>query len=122
MAAAAAAAAALQHHTYLVGADKIYICKACNIHLAANEHLISRNFRANLGQGHLFAHVVNVRLGRPRERQMATGVHVVRDVYCAQCPDDNKIGWRYDRAADDRQQYKEGKYILEVQKTSKVRL
>lgn len=58
-------------------------------------------------------------MSKPREREMSTGVHVVRDVFCEQC--DEKVGWRYDRTADLDQQYKEGKFILEVQRMSKVK-
>jgi len=42
---------------------------------------------------------------------MITGRHVVRDVSCRQCKE--VVGWKYDRAYESTEKYKEGKYILE---------
>ena len=75
---------------------------------------------------------VNVVEGKPCDRQMTTGNHTVRDIYCVKCG--VTLGWKYvsvfgccelsvgsadevisfqDRAYDPSQKYKEGKYILE---------
>ena len=79
---------------------------------------------------------VNVVEGKPCDRQMTTGNHTVRDIYCIKCG--VTLGWKYvsifcsyiyiyelggtvadggisiqDRAYDPSQKYKEGKYILE---------
>jgi len=61
------------------------------------------------------------------ERQMTTGLHIVRDIFCLKCK--TQIGWKYvssipgassvrltigqDKAYNDQQKYKEGKFILE---------
>ena len=65
------------------------------------------------------------------DRQMTTGNHTVRDIYCVKCGE--TLGWKYvrifsketfrcggrsmglcqDRAYETSQKYKEGKYILE---------
>jgi len=64
------------------------------------------------------------------ERQMTTGLHIVRDVFCLKCK--TQVGWKYvsfdrfpdprlcvpltivqDKAYSDQQKYKEGKFILE---------
>jgi len=42
---------------------------------------------------------------------MTTGNHTVRDIYCIKCG--VTLGWKYDKAYDPTQKYKEGKYILE---------
>jgi len=42
---------------------------------------------------------------------MLTGRHLVRDVNCKQCS--IKLGWFYEFAVDQAQNYKEGHYILE---------
>lgn len=42
---------------------------------------------------------------------MTTGRHVVRDIFCRQCKE--VVGWKYDRAYEAGEKYKEGKYILE---------
>lgn len=42
---------------------------------------------------------------------MTTGRHIVRDIMCRQCKD--VVGWKYDKAYENSEQYKEGKFILE---------
>ncbi len=76
---------------------------------------------------------VNVIEGEPNDRQMTTGNHTVRDIYCCKCG--TTLGWKYvrdtfplclselnpnnyraveqDKAYEASQKYKEGKYILE---------
>ena len=71
---------------------------------------------------------MNVIEGEPNDRQMTTGNHTVRDIYCCKCG--ATLGWKYvralrasllcaaadvpqDYAYETSQKYKEGKYILE---------
>ena len=42
---------------------------------------------------------------------MTTGRHVVRDIACRQCT--TVVGWKYDKAYETQEQYKENKFILE---------
>lgn len=44
---------------------------------------------------------------------MTTGRHVVRDIACKQCGD--TVGWKYDKAYEASEKYKEGKFILEAE-------
>ena len=44
---------------------------------------------------------------------MTTGRHVVRDIQCKQC--ETTVGWKYDKAFESTEKYKEGKYILEAE-------
>ena len=44
------------------------------------------------------------------ERNMTTGRHIVRDIICKQC--NETVGWKYDKAYEASEKYKEGKYIL----------
>lgn len=44
---------------------------------------------------------------------MTTGRHEVRDISCRQCKE--TVGWKYDKAFEEREKYKEGKYILEAE-------
>ena len=57
--------------------------------------------------------MVNITLGEAAERSMTTGRHVVRDVNCRQCQE--TVGWKYDRAYETTEKYKEGKFILEAE-------
>lgn len=56
---------------------------------------------------------MNVTAGEPNERNMTTGRHIVRDIFCRQCKDN--VGWTYDKAYDTSEKYKEGKFILEAE-------
>ena len=42
---------------------------------------------------------------------MLTGRHIVRDIFCRQC--NVLVGWKYDKAYEATEKYKEGCYILE---------
>lgn len=132
----------LRYNDYLSG-DKIYGCKNCKTHLANHEDIISRvrffpfslrshvfpvlldavpvetrtneenqNFRGQHGKAYLFHTVVNIESGDPAERNMTTGRHVVRDITCRQCKE--TVGWKYDKAYETSEKYKEGKFILEA--------
>lgn len=60
----------------------------------------------------MFTAVVNVKESEPVERNMTTGRHVVRDIKCKQCKE--VVGWKYDKAYEESEKYKEGKFILEA--------
>lgn len=69
------------------------------------------------GRAYLFANVVNVSVGPKEDRLLITGLHTVADIYCAECQE--VLGWKYEKAYEERQKYKEGKYILEKAKVMK---
>jgi len=56
---------------------------------------------------------VNITQGEAGERNMTTGRHVVRDISCRGCGE--TLGWKYDKAFEASEKYKEGKYILEAE-------
>ncbi|KAI5928510.1 yippee zinc-binding/DNA-binding /Mis18, centromere assembly-domain-containing protein [Camillea tinctor] len=78
-----------------------------------------QNFRGQHGKAYLFNTVVNVEAGEPSERSMTTGRHVVRDITCRQCKE--TVGWKYDKAYESSEKYKEGKFILEAELLCNVR-
>jgi hypothetical protein len=102
----------LSYNVYL-SSSRIYGCKSCKTHLANHEDIVSRNFRGQHGKAYLFSTVVNIREDSPVERNMTTGRHVVRDITCRQC--DTVVGWKYDKAFEAQEQYKENKFILEAE-------
>ncbi|CAL1696466.1 unnamed protein product [Somion occarium] len=71
--------------------------------------MISRAFNGQHGRAYLFDGVVNVIEGEPNDRQMTTGNHTVRDIYCVKCG--QTLGWKYDRAYEQSQRYKEASHI-----------
>lgn len=79
--------------------------------LTTPSHL--QNFRGQHGKAFLFDNVVNINAGEANERSMTTGRHIVRDISCRQC--NETVGWKYDKAFEQAEKYKEGKYILEAE-------
>jgi hypothetical protein len=49
---------------------------------------------------------------------MTTGVHEVKNIYCLYCQ--ALVGWKYEKAEEDSEKYKEGKFILEKACIKKV--
>jgi len=102
----------LAYNVYL-DSEKILGCEQCKTHLATQDTIISKHFRGQHGKAYLFATVVNVIQEEAVERHMTTGRHEVRDIKCRQCK--KTVGWKYDKAYEADQKYKEGKYILEAE-------
>lgn len=75
--------------------------------------LTPQNFRGQHGKAYLFNAVVNIAQAEATERNMTTGRHIVRDITCRQCKE--TVGWKYDKAYETSEKYKEGKYILEAE-------
>ena len=127
----------LSYNTYLTS-ERIFGCAKCKAHLAVQEDIMSRvghvpppkspifllthitpqNFRGQHGKAYLFSKVVNVINGEANERNMTTGRHIVRDISCRQCRE--TVGWKYDKAFENGEKYKEGKFILEAQLLASV--
>eukprot|EP01018_Ginkgo_biloba_P017600 Gb_32056 [translate_table: standard] len=55
--------------------------------------------------------LVNVCLGPKEDRVLMTGLHTVNDIYCSCCH--QILGWKYEKAYEEQEKYKEGKYIIE---------
>src|SRR5579871_4344102 len=90
---------------------QVVACRKCRTHLTTPDHLISKLFQGASGRAYLYDWLVNTVDGTECTRQMTTGVHVVRDLVCVYCG--TTLGWRYIRAFEEEQRYKEGKMILE---------
>jgi hypothetical protein len=86
----------------------VHSLQASDLHTNA-----SQNFRGQHGKAYLFDSVVNITESDPNERNMTTGRHVVRDIHCRQCKE--TVGWKYDKAYEASEKYKEGKFILEAE-------
>jgi hypothetical protein len=62
--------------------------------------------------------VVNVNHAEEEERTMMTGKYTVQDISCRHCS--TNVGWVYLKAHEESEEYKEGKFILEVKTLSIV--
>ncbi|KAF9520528.1 hypothetical protein BS47DRAFT_1286992 [Hydnum rufescens UP504] len=100
-----------QTHQKFLSDIRVFGCSKCHTHLATMSSMLSRAFTGQHGRAYLFDVVVNIEQGEPADRQMTTGLHTVRDIYCVKCG--TTLGWKYDKAHVEAQKYKEGKYILE---------
>ncbi|XP_010909030.1 putative yippee-like protein Os10g0369500 isoform X1 [Elaeis guineensis] len=90
---------------------KVFKCGRCKVDSASHDAIISKDFNGRYGRAYLFKSVVNISLGPNEDRHLVTGLHTVNDIYCSCCQ--QILGWRYEKAYDEDQKYKEGKYILE---------
>lgn len=68
-------------------------------------------FQAKNGRAFLFSHATNIVTGPKEDRHLLTGLHTVADVFCSDCSE--VLGWKYERAYEESQKYKEGKIVLE---------
>uniref|UniRef100_A0A0E0CWJ9 Protein yippee-like n=1 Tax=Oryza meridionalis TaxID=40149 RepID=A0A0E0CWJ9_9ORYZ len=94
----------------------VFKCRRCRVDAASKDAIISKEFQGSSGRAYLFDHVVNICLGPNEDRYLITGLHTVNDIYCSCCQ--QILGWRYhvlpqEKAYDQSQKYKEGKFILE---------
>ncbi|KAF7826214.1 protein yippee-like [Senna tora] len=88
-----------------------YCCFKCQNLIAFHDDIVSKDFQARSGRAFLFGHAINIKEGPKEDRQLITGLHTVSDVYCSDCGEE--LGWKYVRAYEASQKYKEGKIILE---------
>ncbi|KAI3386662.1 hypothetical protein SNEBB_007760 [Seison nebaliae] len=99
-------------HQYLPTITRIYSCSHCRTHLANHEDLISKSFQGSQGRAYLFRSVVNIKKLKAEERLLLTGLHSVADIHCGGC--NSTLGWKYEKAFELNQRYKEGKYVIEM--------
>lgn len=93
------------------GGTRLFSCGNCDTALTNRSELTSTKFTGATGRAFLFKKVVNLAYSEVQDRVMLTGRHMVRDVFCKNC--DIKLGWMYEYATEESQQYKEGQVILE---------
>ncbi|KAM7276201.1 hypothetical protein ACFE04_018067 [Oxalis oulophora] len=103
-------------HQNLIG-PRLYSCFNCRNILSQHEHIVSKSFQSSNGRAFLFSHVINIVEGSKQDRHLNTGLHTVADVFCSDCGE--SVGWKYLKAFEDSQKYKEGKTILECFKIIK---
>ncbi|XP_052136655.1 protein yippee-like At4g27745 [Oryza glaberrima] len=100
----------------LVG-PRVYSCCHCRNHVCLHDDIISKAFQGRNGHAFLFSHAMNISMGPKEDRQLMTGLHTVADIYCRDCRE--VLGWKYERAFEESQKYKEGKFIFEKAKIVK---
>ncbi|KAF2965553.1 hypothetical protein GQX73_g8030 [Xylaria multiplex] len=105
-------------------------CSTCGTDFAFYSQIVSKGFTGRYGRAYLIsppdgppqksgANLMNIKIGKPESRILATGTHLVSDILCATCR--TKVGWKYVDAKEESQKYKIGKFILETQRTVNYR-
>ncbi|KAG5233679.1 hypothetical protein OIU76_001049 [Salix suchowensis] len=97
----------------LVG-PRLYSCCNCRNHVSLHDDVVSKAFQGRHGRAFLFSHAMNIVVGPKEDRNLTTGLHTVADISCADCQE--VLGWKYERAYEVSQKYKEGKFIFEKSK------
>lgn len=88
-----------------------YGCAFCSSHLSLDADIISRHFQGKHGRAFLVNRCENCYFGPQEQKELMTGTHIVRDVFCSFC--DKYVGWAYDFAHVDRERYKVHRFVLE---------
>ncbi|KAK9292653.1 hypothetical protein L1049_020630 [Liquidambar formosana] len=96
---------------------QLYSCYNCRNHVSLHDDIVSKAFQGRNGRAFLFSHAMNIIVGPKEDRHLMTGLHTVADISCADCHE--MLGWKYERAYEASQKYKEGKFILEKSKIVK---
>ncbi|XP_024539199.1 protein yippee-like At4g27745 [Selaginella moellendorffii] len=96
---------------------RLYSCANCRSNVADHSDVISTAFQGRNGRAYLLGGVDNVVVGPREDRHLMTGLHAVADISCAHCHE--LLGWKYERAYEHSQKYKEGKFVLERSKIMK---
>ncbi|KAM3319756.1 protein yippee-like [Capsicum chacoense] len=95
----------------------LFSCRICQNPIALRDDLLSKRFLGKSGKAYLFRHAMNVVVGKKEDRQLMTGYFSVADIFCSKCG--QELGWKYVKAYDPAQKYKEGRFIIETAKIHK---
>ena len=77
--------------------------------------IISRDYRGRTGKAYLLKNVINIKTSKKiTKEEMTTGKYLIRYIYCHQCG--SNIGWKYIKADERDQLYKQGRYIMEIKR------
>ncbi|KAL6123047.1 hypothetical protein ACLB2K_075570 [Fragaria x ananassa] len=98
--------------------NPFFSCRNCKNPVALREDLLSKKFVAKSGAAYMFSHAMNVIVGQKEDKTLMTGVFSVAGIHCSNCG--QELGWKYIRAYDPQQKFKEGRFIIERAKIVKV--
>ncbi|TMW67435.1 hypothetical protein Poli38472_011055 [Pythium oligandrum] len=101
----------LKTELYEFDGMRAFRCAECGSVVADRDEVIAKSFFGRTGKAYLLNSMFNVRTGSPRNRYLMTGMHTICDVHCKCC--NATLGWKYLRAMELSQKYKEGKFIME---------
>ncbi|XP_057545836.1 protein yippee-like At4g27740 [Amaranthus tricolor] len=88
---------------------RVYSCNNCWNPIAFKDDILSKSFIASSGQAYMFRNATNLKIGDKFEKQLLIGHFTIAGIYYGKSG--QVLGWKYIRAHDQRQAYKEGNYI-----------
>ncbi|KIP01764.1 hypothetical protein PHLGIDRAFT_49013, partial [Phlebiopsis gigantea 11061_1 CR5-6] len=71
-----------------------------------------QDFRGDTGRAALFTEAENISLAKMSVMLMHTGAYRVQNTLCAACGE--SLGWKFVRASEKTEKWKEGYFILEL--------
>lgn len=96
-----------------------FICANCSSDVASSSALIWEGYMGIQQPAYLFRETVNVGpCSSEREERLATGVYTLVDVQCQCCS--HVLGWKYIRACNYEQKYKEGGTLMQQDALQRV--
>ncbi|GMM55665.1 Moh1 protein [Maudiozyma humilis] len=95
---------------------RTYVCRNCRTHISSTHEIISQQYRGKDGDAYLMSRVANVCEGASETRTMFTGDYVVCDIECQWCH--AVVGWKYLISQNHGQRYKEGRYVMELERVA----
>ncbi|ORX54083.1 putative fad NAD binding oxidoreductase [Hesseltinella vesiculosa] len=104
-------------HSYLDEGRPLYTCARCHTHLSYQDSILSKSYHGSTGEAFLVCHVENISVGASERKMLMTGIHTIADVFCSTCH--TQLGWKYLRAFEPSQKFKENKFVLEKRRILK---
>ncbi|GJE98332.1 hypothetical protein PsYK624_145600 [Phanerochaete sordida] len=89
-----------------------YACRHCRVRIAQRSSVLSWEFRGATGKAALFTNAANVALAKMSVMLMDSGAYRVQNAACAACGE--PLGWKFVRAAEQAEKWKEGHLVLEL--------
>ncbi|KAM5541855.1 hypothetical protein V8D89_004584 [Ganoderma adspersum] len=94
------------------GPPRAFVCAQCHTRVAHTARLVSTAYRGHAGKAALFSAMRNVALDPPSILLMDSGAYTIQEFICKTC--ETYLGWRFVRAHDGPERWKEGCFVLEL--------
>ncbi|KAI0765484.1 hypothetical protein C8Q74DRAFT_1161828, partial [Fomes fomentarius] len=92
---------------------RVFLCAQCSTRIAHTSRVVSTAYRGHAGKAALFTETRNVALDPPSILLMDSGAYTIQEFICTSC--EAYLGWKFARAHDGSERWKEGHYILELE-------
>mmetsp|Transcript_72648 Transcript_72648/g.151653 ORF Transcript_72648/g.151653 Transcript_72648/m.151653 type:complete len:213 (+) Transcript_72648:136-774(+) len=91
--------------------DPSYRCQVCKLSIFKGPEILSANYHAQTSPGYLLSSAHNIQVSLEKQTAVyTTGRYTIQEVSCKQCS--AVLGVTYSAAADARNQYKVGKFLV----------